>query len=303
MSSVFRSIFTKLFAGYPNLGTMSVEPEEKRNESDDNIAIGIDLGTTYSCVAVMKPDGIRIIPNEQGNRVTPSQVAFTTTETLVGDAAKNQASVNAANTVFNVKRFIGRRFEDSTVKKDIDLLPFKIISEGESPLIQVMHKEQIKLFKPQEISAMILGKMKDIAEDYLGKPVKKAVITVPAYFNDSQRQATKDAGLIAGLNVLRIVNEPTAAALAYGLEKKISTKQNVLMFDLGGGTFDLSLLTIENELFEVKAVAGDSHLGGEDFDNLLVEHFLAEFEESLDIEIPSEFKPKAMRRLRTEAER
>ncbi|KAI3496256.1 hypothetical protein L1887_38612 [Cichorium endivia] len=244
-------------------------------------AIGIDLGTTYSCVAVWKHDRIEIIPNDQGNRTTPSCVAFVDAERLVGDGAKNQMTMNPANTIFDAKRLIGRRFSDSKVQDDMKLWPFKVI-EGPSntPKIVVSYKGQEKEFLAEEISSMILGKMKETAEAYLGKPVKNSVITVPAYFNDSQRQATKDAGTIAGLDVIRIINEPTAAAIAYGLDNKpdITGTINALVFDLGGGTFDVSILTIaEGETFEVKAVAGDTHLGGGDFDNRMVDHCAREF--------------------------
>ncbi|KAJ5595867.1 hypothetical protein N7450_002325 [Penicillium hetheringtonii] len=237
-------------------------------------AVGIDLGTTYSCVGVFRDDRIEIIANDQGNRTTPSFVAFTDTERLIGDAAKNQVAMNPHNTVFDAKRLIGRRFADAEVQSDMKHWPFKVIEKATKPVIEVEFKGENKQFTPEEISAMILVKMRETAEAYLGGTVNNAVITVPAYFNDSQRQATKDAGLIAGLNVLRIINEPTAAAIAYGLDKKTEGERNVLIFDLGGGTFDVSLLTIEEGIFEVKSTAGDTHLGGEDFDNRLVNHFV-----------------------------
>ncbi|KAI3819111.1 hypothetical protein L1987_12935 [Smallanthus sonchifolius] len=245
----------------------------------DAPAIGIDLGTTYSCVAVWKHNRIEIIPNDQGNRTTPSSVAFVDAERLVGDGAKNQLAMNPANTVFDAKRLIGRRFSDSKVQEDMKLWPFKV-SEGptNTPKIVITYKGQQKEFLAEEISSMILGKMKETAEAYLGKVVKNVVITVPAYFNDSQRQATKDAGTIAGLNVIRMINEPTAAAIAYGLDNKsdIVGKINALFFDLGGGTFAVCQLTIEKGgIFEVKAVAGDTHLGGEEFDNRMVDHCVA----------------------------
>ncbi|KAK9050187.1 hypothetical protein SSX86_010385 [Deinandra increscens subsp. villosa] len=247
----------------------------------DAPAIGIDLGTTYSCVAVWKHDRIEIIPNDQGNRTTPSHVAFVDAQRLIGDGAKNQAPMNPANTIFDAKRLIGRRFSDSKVQGDMKLWPFKVIQgPADTPKIVVTYNGQEKEFLAEEISAMILGKMKETAEGYLGKTVKDAVITVPAYFNDSQRQATKDAGTIAGLNVIRMINEPTAAAIAYGLDNKtdIVGKINVLVFDLGGGTFDVSLMTIEEGgSFEVKAVTGNTHLGGEDFDNRMVDHCVREF--------------------------
>ncbi|XP_076959624.1 heat shock 70 kDa protein 18-like [Bidens hawaiensis] len=246
----------------------------------DSPAIGIDLGTTYSCVAVWKHNRIEIIPNDQGNRTTPSFVAFADKERLIGDGAKNQQAMNLANTVFDAKRLIGRRFSDSKVQEDIKLWPFVIKGDSDTPKVVVTYKSQKMEFLAQEISSMILGKMKESAEAYLGKDVKDAVITVPTYFNDSQRQATKDAGTIAGLNVIRMINEPTAAAIAYGLDNKsdIVGKINMLAFDLGGGTFDVSLMTIEEGgVFEVKAVAGDTHLGGEDFDNRMVDHCVMEF--------------------------
>ncbi|KAI3732601.1 hypothetical protein L1987_63807 [Smallanthus sonchifolius] len=248
---------------------------------NDAPAIGIDLGTTYSCVAVWKHDRIEIIPNDQGNRTTPSYVAFADSERLIGDGAKNQVAMNTANTIFDAKRLIGRRFSDSKVQEDMKLWPFKVIERpANTPKIVITYKGQEKEFSSEEISSMILGKMKETAEAYLGKIVKDAVITVPAYFNDSQRQATKDAGTIAGLNVIRMINEPTAAAIAYGLDNKsdIVGKINVLVFDLGGGTFDVSILTIgEGGTFEVKAVSGDTHLGGGDFDNRMVDHCVLEF--------------------------
>jgi heat shock protein 1/8 len=265
-------------------------------------AIGIDLGTTYSCVGAWLNDRVEIIANDQGNRTTPSYVAFTETERLVGDAAKNQVARNPTNTVFDAKRLIGRKFQDPTVQKDMTHWPFKV--EGGSdgkPQILVKFKGETKKFHPEEISAMVLVKMKETAEAFLNKPIKDAVVTVPAYFNDSQRQATKDAGAIGGLNVLRIINEPTAAAIAYGLDKKGGGEKNVLIFDLGGGTFDVSLLTIENGIFEVKATAGDTHLGGEDFDNKLVDYCTAEFLKRNGVDMTK--NPRAMRRLRTQCER
>lgn len=265
-------------------------------------AIGIDLGTTYSCVGVWQHGNVEIIANDQGNRTTPSYVAFTDTERLIGDAAKNQVALNPNNTVFDAKRLIGRKFDDAKIQQDMKHWPFRVINDCGKPKIQVEFKGTTKRFAPEEISSMVLTKMKETAEAYLGSTVRDAVITVPAYFNDSQRQATKDAGAIAGLNVLRIINEPTAAALAYGLDKNLKGERNVLIFDLGGGTFDVSILTIdEGSLFEVKATAGDTHLGGEDFDNRLVNHLAEEFKRKYKKDLRS--NPRALRRLRTAAER
>jgi len=259
------------------------------------------LGTTYSCVGVWQNDRVEIIANDQGNRTTPSYVAFTDTERLIGDAAKNQVAMNPINTVFDAKRLIGRRFQDAEVQSDMKHWSFKVIDNNTKPYIQVEFKGETKTFSPEEISSMVLLKMKETAEAYLGTTVTNAVITVPAYFNDSQRQATKDAGVISGLNVLRIINEPTAAAIAYGLDKKTAGEKNVLIFDLGGGTFDVSLLTIEEGIFEVKATAGDTHLGGEDFDNRLVSHFVQEFKRKHKKDLST--NPRALRRLRTACER
>ncbi|KAH7273820.1 hypothetical protein MRS44_001302 [Fusarium solani] len=264
-------------------------------------AVGIDLGTTYSCVGIFREDRCDIIANDQGNRTTPSFVGFTDTERLIGDAAKNQVAMNPQNTVFDAKRLIGRKFADPEVQADMKHFPFKIIDKGGKPIIEVEFKGEKKTFTPEEISSMVLTKMRETAESYLGETVNNAVVTVPAYFNDSQRQATKDAGLIAGLNVLRIINEPTAAAIAYGLDKKIEGERNVLIFDLGGGTFDVSLLTIEEGIFEVKSTAGDTHLGGEDFDNRLVNHFVNEFKRKHKKDLSTNVR--ALRRLRTACER
>jgi len=264
-------------------------------------AVGIDLGTTYSCVGVFQHGKVEIIANDQGNRTTPSYVAFTDNERLIGDAAKNQVAMNPENTVFDAKRLIGRRFEDDTVQSDLKHWPFTVVSEGGKPKITVNYKAETKSFFPEEISSMVLTKMKETAEAYLGQTVTDAVVTVPAYFNDSQRQATKDAGTIAGLNVLRIINEPTAAAIAYGLDKKAGGERNVLIFDLGGGTFDVSILTIEDGIFEVKSTNGNTHLGGEDFDNRLVNHFIGEFKRKHKKDISD--NKRAVRRLRTACER
>ncbi|VAI42019.1 unnamed protein product [Triticum turgidum subsp. durum] len=263
--------------------------------------IGIDLGTTYSCVGVYKNGHVEIIANDQGNRITPSWVGFTDGERLIGEAAKNQAAVNPERTVFDVKRLIGRKFEDKEVQRDMKLVPYKIVNKEGKPYIQVKIKDgETKVFSPEEISAMILGKMKETAEAYLGKKINDAVVTVPAYFNDAQRQATKDAGVIAGLNVARIINEPTAAAIAYGLDKRGGEK-NILVFDLGGGTFDVSILTIDNGVFEVLATNGDTHLGGEDFDHRIMDYFIKLIKKKHGKDISKD--NRALGKLRREAER
>ncbi|QGR53957.1 hsp 70-like protein [Moumouvirus maliensis] len=265
------------------------------------VAIGIDLGTTYSCVAVWQNGKVEIIANDQGNRTTPSYVSFTETEHLIGDAAKYQAASNPVNTIFDAKRLIGRNFNDPTVQSDMSHWPFKVVNVGGKPYIEATHAGETKQFSPEQISSMVLTKMRQTASSYLGQEVTDAVITVPAYFNDSQRQATKDAGRIAGLNVLRIINEPTAAALAYGLDKNSDKEVNVLIFDTGGGTHDVTLLSLEDGLFSVRATCGDAHLGGEDFDNRLVSWCVEDFKRKNKVDLST--SAKALRRLRTACER
>ncbi|PKC62510.1 78 kDa glucose-regulated protein [Rhizophagus irregularis] len=270
------------------------------DESDVGTVIGIDLGTTYSCVGVYVNGRVEILTNDQGNRITPSYVAFTDDERLIGDAAKNQYSNNSKNTIFGFKRLIGRRFSDKEVQQDIKQFPFKVIDKDGKPVIQITVKSEERIFTPEEISAMILGKMKEIAKSYLGKKVTHAVVTVPAYFNDAQRQATKYAGVIAGLNVLRIVNEPTEAAIAYDLYKSDGERQ-ILVYDLGGGTFDVSLLSIDDGVFEVLATAGDTHLGGEDFDNRVIDHFVKLYKKKNKVDVSQDLK--AMDKLKREVEK
>lgn len=263
--------------------------------------IGIDLGTTYSCVGIFKNGRVEIIPNELGNRITPSFVAFTDEERLVGEAAKNQAALNPERSIYVIKRLVGRNYKDKEVQKDKKLVSYNIVDKNGKPYVSaVVNGGELKTLSPEEISAMILIKMKQIAENYLGQEVKNAVITVPAYFNDAQRAATKDAGIIAGLNVLRILNEPTAAAIAYGLDKKPG-EQTILVFDLGGGTFDVSLLTIDNEVFEVEATAGDTHLGGEDFDQRVLQYFIKLMKTKYNKDISTD--KRAMQKLKGEVEK
>eukprot|EP00128_Syssomonas_multiformis_P007410 Colp12_sorted_trinity150504_noHs@4964 len=275
--------------------------EAKEEKVDVGTVIGIDLGTTYSCVGVFKNGRVEIIPNEMGNRITPSYVAWTEDgERLIGDAAKNQLTSNPKNTVFDAKRLIGRMWNEKSVQNDKKYFPFELVEKNGKPHIKVDVGEEDKVFAPEEISAMVLVKMKEIAEAYLGKKVTHAVVTVPAYFNDAQRQATKDAGTIAGLTVMRIINEPTAAAIAYGLDKKEGEK-NILVFDLGGGTFDVSLLTIDNGVFEVVATNGDTHLGGEDFDQRVMEHFMKLFKKKSGKDVKTDIR--AVQKLRREVEK
>ena len=265
------------------------------------LAIGIDLGTTYSCVGVYRNGNVEIIANDQGNRTTPSWVAFTETERLIGDAAKNSSGQNATNTIYEIKRMLGREFSDPVLQSDLKLLSYKVVNVSGKPKVQVEYKDETKEFTPEEVSAMILSNLKATAEKYLGETVTDAVVTVPAYFNDAQRQATKDAGIIAGLNVLRVINEPTSAAMAYGLQKESSTTRNVLIFDCGGGTHDVSLLTIDDGVFEVKATGGDTHLGGADIDNRIIEHLVKEINTKNKVDLST--NKKALRRLGAAAER
>lgn len=283
------------------IATGKKEEDTKKDRDSVGTVIGIDLGTTYSCVGVFKNGRVEIIANDQGNRITPSYVAFTPEgERLIGDAAKNQLTTNPENTVFDAKRLIGREWTDSAVQHDIKFFPFKVLEKNSKPHIQVKTGQGQKMFAPEEISAMVLIKMKETAEAYLGKKITHAVVTVPAYFNDAQRQATKDAGVIAGLNVMRIINEPTAAAIAYGLDKRDGEK-NILVFDLGGGTFDVSLLTIDNGVFEVVSTNGDTHLGGEDFDQRVMDHFIKLYKKKTGKDVRSD--NRAVQKLRREVEK
>ncbi|KAL3636709.1 Luminal-binding protein 2 [Castilleja foliolosa] len=290
-----------LFAAEFCLGIAETAKKDSGSaEKDLGTVIGIDLGTTYSCVGVYKNGKVEIIANDQGNRITPSWVAFTDTERLIGEAAKNQAPLNPERTVFDVKRLIGRKFADNEVQRDMKMLPYKVVKKDDKPYVQVkMSDGENKVFSPEEISAMILQRMKETAESYLGKKIKSAVVTVPAYFNDAQRQATKDAGTIAGLHVARIINEPTAAALAYGLDKQ--GDKNILVFDLGGGTFDVSVLAIDDGVFEVLATSGDTHLGGEDFDHRVMDYFVKLIKKKYSKDISQD--KRALGKLRKESER
>ena len=265
------------------------------------VAIGIDLGTTYSCVAIYRNNNVEIIPNDQGNRTTPSYVSFSNEgERLVGDSAKQQSTMNPENTIFDAKRMIGRAFNDTKLQEDLKHFPYKVIDKSGKPVIQVEYNGETKTLFPEEVSSMVLSKMREYAEAYVGAPIKDAVITVPAYFNDAQRQATKDAGAIAGLNVLRIINEPTAAALAYGLDKKSDKERSIIIFDCGGGTHDVSLLTVDGGFFEVKSTAGDTHLGGEDFDSLMVDFCAREFRQKFKKDLTG--NKRSMKRLRIACE-
>ncbi|KAG4032686.1 hypothetical protein MFRU_006g01520 [Monilinia fructicola] len=289
-----------LFSPLAFLQTANAQSDQDPVQESYGTVIGIDLGTTYSCVGVMQKGKVEILVNDQGHRITPSYVAFTDEERLVGDAAKNQAAANPKNTVFDIKRMIGRKYNDKDVQGDLKHFPFNVVQKDGKPSVQVEYQGAKKTFTPEEVSAMILGKMKEVAESYLGKTVTHAVVTVPAYFNDNQRQATKDAGIIAGLNVLRIVNEPTAAAIAYGLDKTEGERQ-IIVYDLGGGTFDVSLLSIDRGVFEVLSTAGDTHLGGEDFDQRVINYFAKKYNKEHNVDITKDLK--TMGKLKREAEK
>mmetsp|Transcript_2729 Transcript_2729/g.3687 ORF Transcript_2729/g.3687 Transcript_2729/m.3687 type:complete len:667 (+) Transcript_2729:313-2313(+) len=293
--------FSKFAAAFLGVAAIFAVAVSGADEKEVGTVIGIDLGTTYSCVGIFKNGKVEIIANDQGNRITPSYVSWTAEgERLIGDAAKNQATIRPESTVFDVKRLIGRNYKDQTVQADKKLLPFKLVEKDSKPFVEIEIDGVAKQFAPEEISAMVLQKMKATAENFLGEKVTHAVVTVPAYFNDAQRQATKDAGTIAGLTVMRIINEPTAAAIAYGLDKNEGEK-NILVFDLGGGTFDVTLLTIENGVFEVLSTNGDTHLGGEDFDQRVMKFFIKKFKKSHKKDISKD--KKAMQKLRREVER
>eukprot|EP01084_Bolivina_argentea_P124225 220131_1 len=298
-----KTLFTLFLVGALLL-TRADDDEDDDDSGDDKqnfgTVIGIDLGTTYSCVGVMQNGKVEIIPNDQGNRITPSYVAFTDAERLIGDAAKHQVASNPTNTVYDSKRMIGRRYTDKVVQKDIKLWPFEVVNKEGKPYVRVNYQGTERTFAPEEISAMILTKMRSVAEAYLGKSVSHAVVTVPAYFDDSQRGATKDAGTIAGMTVLRIINEPTAAAIAYGLDKK-HKDTNIIVYDLGGGTFDVSLLTLDDGVFEVVATNGDTHLGGQDFDERVMNHFIKVFRRKNKIDIRN--NDRAIAKLRREVEK
>ena len=280
-------------------GLLAFSSAEEKKTRPECPVIGIDLGTTYSCVGIYKNGRVEIIPNELGNRITPSVVSFSDEERLIGEAAKNQAAVNPTRTVYDVKRLIGRRFTDKEVQHDKKFLPYDIVDKDGKPYIRTVVNGETKVFAPEEISAMVLVKMKEIAESYLGQKVKNAVVTVPAYFNDAQRLATKDAGAISGLNVIRIVNEPTAAAIAYGLDKK--GEENIVVFDLGGGTFDVSVLSIDQGVFEVVATSGDTHLGGEDFDQRVMDYFIKLIQKKYNKDISND--KRAIQKLKREVEK
>ena len=296
---------SSIFAGVLGLALIflvsTVRGETAEDQKETDVVIGIDLGTTFSCVAIFKNGRVEIIANDQGNRITPSYVAFTKDERLIGEAAKNQATINPQNTIFDIKRLIGRDYGDSTVQQDKKLLPYKIINRNGKPYVSVESKGEEKVLSPEEISAMILTRMKQTAETYLGRPVKKAIVTVPAYFNDAQRQATRDAGAIAGLDVLRIMSEPTAAALAFGFDIENDSEKNILVYDLGGGTFDVSILTIEDGMFEVLSTSGDTHLGGEDFDQRVMEYLSKQFKKKTGLDCSKE--KKSLQKLRRESEK
>jgi len=295
-----RSLFVLCLVGALLLARADDDDEESEDKQDYGTVIGIDLGTTYSCVGVMLNGKVEIIPNDQGNRITPSYVAFTDSERLVGDSAKHQVASNPTNTVYDAKRMIGRRYSEKTIQKDIKLWPFEVVNREGKPYVKVNYQGGERTFAPEEISAMVLTKMKLVAEAYLGKKVTHAVVTVPAYFDDAQRGATKDAGTIAAMTVMRIINEPTAAAIAYGLDKK-HRDTNIIVYDLGGGTFDVSLLTLDEGVFEVVATNGDTHLGGQDFDERVMNHFIKVFKRKNKIDIRN--NDRAIAKLRREVEK